>query len=191
MTMPPALLSAARDLLRQPETDSAYDARLEAAFQRALADFIRETDFFAFLQKIPTVAGQSVYVTLNGTSRILAVFHRSTLRLVPSRSLDLLALWDPVPPQPEMWSMDKIPNAPTTEQFTVYPAPTQSESGDGGLTVLRLGPPLSDNPPLQFYPYLLFKTLAMFCLEDTEERDLLAGNFWDALAGIWREVLEA
>lgn len=189
MAMPVALMAAARDLLRQPDTETGYNLRLEAAYQRMLQDFVREEDHFIFMLTLPTVAGQATYTAPTGTTRILAVFYKgTTLRLVPSRSLDLLATWESAPVNPETWSLDKIPNFPLPPQFVIHPPPLVSDPT--GLTILRAGVPTEDRPPLQYWPFFLFSTLAYFCLEDTEERDLLAGNFWGALAGVWREVLQ-
>lgn len=187
MSMSPSLLAACQDLLRIPAADTTFNVRLEAAYQRALTDLTRETDFFAYIQSVPTVAGRSLHTAASGTTRILAVFHQRALRLVPSRSLDLLARWETPDTTPQTWSQDKFPGAPSPLVFSVNPAP--AETTDVGLTVLRIGIPPGDLPPRQFFPYLLFKTVSLFCLEDTEERDMLAGNFWDALAGIWRELL--
>lgn len=190
MAAPSSVISSIKDRLRIPATDTSFNSRLEAAYERALSELARETDLFASIQQIPTVVGQAKYTVAAGTTRVLAVIHNGeVLFLVPSRSLDLLTSWQTDGPgTPEEWTMDKLPSAGPLD-FALHPAPAVAGSGDAGLTVIREGKPANDNPPAHFYPFLIYKTAAIFSLESTEERDPRAGEIWNALADVWRELL--
>ena len=192
MSIPPQLLSLTKDLLRIPDDETVFNNRLEYAFQKALIELVRTTNFFAHIQQIPTVAEQAMYTVAAGTTRVLAVLHdRNGLLLVSSRSLDLLTTWQmDEPGEPEAWTQDKLPNA-TPLQFAIHPKPDNAETGEAGLTVIRIGTPVNDNPPQHFYPFLQYRTAAIFCSESTEERDPAAAEFWGALADVWKELLMA
>jgi hypothetical protein len=190
MATPAQILQAAKDLLRIPDEDTTSDVRLASAYQRALMELTRESDLFTHIQQIPTVAEQAKYTAAPGTTRILAVLHdRTLLMLAPSRSLDLLTDWqNEEPGEPEEWLMDKISGSSSPLEFAIRPRPESAGSGDAGLTLIRIGTPVNDDPPKQCYPFLLFKTLAIYTTEDTEDHDTGAATLFDALASVWREL---
>lgn len=198
MAIPSALLGSVKDLLRLPTTTATFDIRIEAAYQRALIELTRETDLFAAEQQISSVTDQSIYTTGDGTARILAVLYdRAQLMLVPSRSLDLLTTWQTDGSGvPEEWTADKIPpgldglTSISPLQFAIHPAPDVDGSGQAGLLVYAMAIPANDDPPIWCYPYLIYRTCAIYTGESTEERDPQAAQLWDGIAGIFRELME-
>ncbi len=195
--IPSLLLTAVKDVLRIPSADTAFDARLQSSYEQALQEWTRETDLLVSTQEIAAVEEQSLYAAPDGTTRVLAVFHNGThLLLVPSRSLDLLSTWQTAASgDPQEWTMDKVPpgldgaSSISPLQFAVHPAPDTDGSGEAGLLLLHVGVPSSDAPPAYMTPYLIYKTAAMFVEENTEERDVQAGQLWEAIAGVWRELI--
>lgn len=190
MAAPSLILSAVRDLLRIPDSDTTFNVRLEAAFQTALLELTNATDLFATVQQIPAVATQSLYTAAVDTTRVLAVLHnRTQLMLVPSRSMDLLTTWQhDEPGDPEEWTMDKLPSAGPL-QFAIHPTPLANATGAAGLTIFKIGLPLNDNPMPYVYPFLVYRVAAIFTGENTEEHDTAAQQLWSALADVWKELL--
>lgn len=142
------------------------------------------------IQQIPSVTNQSVYTVADGTTRILAVLHdRVLLKLESSRSLDLLTNWQTAGSgEPEEWTIDKIPGA-TPLDFAIHPAPDTDGSEGAGLTVIRMGLPVNDDPPQHCYAYFVYKTAAIFLAENTEEHDTQAMEFFSAIADAWKELI--
>ena len=183
-------MNAIRDLLRIPLTDAIPTSRLESAYQRALTELTRTSDLFAHIQQIPTVVDQGTYTATDGTTRILAALHNGmTLMLVSSRSLDLLTTWqNDAPGDPEEWTMDKIPHTSALD-FALHPRPTVAATGVDGVTIIRIGSPVNDDPPKHCYPYLLYKSASIYSNESREERDPQAAELWAGFADLWRELL--
>lgn len=199
MAIPLTVSSLVQDLLRILNVPGVeITNKIETAYQRALTELARETDFFASEQDISAIADLSIYTAAAGTTRILAALHnRTLLRLVSSRSLDLLTSWQTFRAgEPEEWVQDKLPPgldgvlSISPLNFAVHPAPEiDGASWDKGITLIRMGLPVNDDPPSWMYPYLIYKTVSIFTGESTEDRDPQASEWFGALADVWKQLL--
>lgn len=199
MAIPARILDAAKNLLRLPASNTAFDGRIQQGYEQALLELTRSTDLFSAEVQIAAVADQSMYATPTGVTRILGVAHnQQQLPLVPSRSMDLLTEWQVGRSgTPEVWVYDKLPPGidfgleTSPLQFVVHPAPEISATGVAGFIVTVIRPPTNDAPPMWLEPYLIYTTVAAFSNDSTEERDVEAATFWSALADVWKELILA
>lgn len=198
MAIPTRILTLVKTLLRIPSAVTTFDARIQSAYERELLELTRNTDLFASEEQISAVTGQAVYTASTGTTRILGVLHNQVeLPLVPSRTMDLLTDWqEGQQGTPESWTYDRIDpiRALLAEviplNFSVRPVPDTIGSGDAGLTIYVIKPPTSDNPTFTWLDaYLVYRTLAAFSDDGTEEHDSQAALIWGELAKIWKDVI--
>lgn len=200
MSIPTDIRDNAKDLLRIRSADSSQDTRVQELYERDLDKLVRETDILAERENISAVAEQSIYSVSTRSARVIAVIHNRThLMRSSSRSLDLNTSWQSDPSgAPDEYTVDKIPpsldglGSITPQHIAVHPAPQVAATGDAGFVTFSVMRPSNDDPAPQYLrPYLTFRTVAAYWAGGTDEQDIVSAKFWNAMADIWLEVVQA
>lgn len=199
-----AVYSTVRMLLRDASTD--HDNLIEQCYARVLADVTRTSNWMAERVTIPTTAGQQVYtLPVRAYRPILIFFSGQQLQRVEAESIDLLLPhWrSDAPGTPLYWWMNQLDPAVDTlpditpQQFIVHPAPS---AASGSLVVYATYVPgVDDEIPRWLVPFVSLRTAAAVLREsgiyreewsEREQAAVQAAQFFDAVADVWRSVLD-